>query len=205
MNASEIILEAKSSRFDLYNRVSCYMIRLDLKPILSNKKSKKSYVENALIFMPSLLPICLGLTIWVSPEIFGLVGSRTIWSLLNRLFSEWFIESNKPCSDQAISHSTSANMFWLSKKNMYNKGTFWSPCPDQDIITWHPFIAKRFLNKNLKFILWRFLIFFWMFYLSSRFSGVQSFKTGWTFFLQIFVWPNEWYKLWEGKMLLKWD
>ena len=121
MNASEIILEAKSSRFDLKNRVS--MISLDLKPILSNKKSKKSYVENALIFMPSLLPICLGLTIWVSPELFGLVGSRTIWSLLNRLFSEWFIESNKPCSDQAISHSTSANMFWLSKKNMYNKGT----------------------------------------------------------------------------------
>ena len=73
--------------------------------------------------MPSLLPICLGLTIWVSPEFFGLFGSRTIWSLLNRLFSEWFIESNKPCSDQAISHSTNTNMFWLSKKNMYNKGT----------------------------------------------------------------------------------
>ena len=136
MNASEIILESKSSSFDLYNRISCSMIRLDLKPIF---KIKKSYVENALIFMPSLLPLCLGLTIWVSPELFDLVGSRTIWSLLNRLFSEWFIESNKPCSDQAISHSTNANMFWLSKKNMFNKKIVWSPCPDRDCVTRHTF------------------------------------------------------------------
>ena len=37
------------------------------------EKIKLSYVENALIFMPSLLPICLGLTIWVSPKLRGSV------------------------------------------------------------------------------------------------------------------------------------
>ena len=157
--------------------------------------------------MPSLLPICLGLTIWVSPELFGLVGSRTIWSLLNRLFSEWFIESNKPCSDQAISHSTNANVFLLFKKNMYNKGIslsgsgYYHQAPLYKLYS----ITEHFLNKNLNFILWWFLIFFWSYFISKiNFHGVQSFKTGWTF-LQIFVRPKEWYKLWEWKMFLKSD
>ena len=75
MNASEIILEAKSSRFG----EKLFEIRVILgyftviprsfgghsRKMQIGLKPSKSYIENALIFMPSLLPICLGFTIWV--------------------------------------------------------------------------------------------------------------------------------------------
>ena len=73
MNASEIILEAKSSRFDFQNLKVAFLMNKAVANLLSNKESNLSYVENALIFMPSLLPICLGLTIWVSPRLRGSV------------------------------------------------------------------------------------------------------------------------------------